>query len=360
MRGVWRILAAAAAALLLAGSERTGRAFSGLDWSECEQSNDPSLSIRSCTHVISGHTASRGELASAYEHRGAAHAARREHSQALSDFTDAIHLTPRQGRLYVRRGEIYGGKGDSEQALADFNEALRIDPHDVRALLNRGQAWERRGDKEKAKADYHAALEAPAGKLSEKKASDVRERLAALAKPAAAAPAPVPVQPPAASSAPPPELARMPNECPKRVEDLESQFNDFLGWVDHINLDEYTLLRTSASDPCKIDRSRLQTMQSRIQQQSGALTSARVEFYQTCTSKEMTKIIDEIRKREPVIDKQTQTVTLYRTSILHSRLEKLSNMQVLAGKKSESIAKLSSRMKNLSEWAKDVVRDCSL
>jgi hypothetical protein len=124
-------------------------------------------------------------------------------------------------------------------------------------------------------------------------------------------------------------------------------------------MDEYAQVRTSSPDPCKIDRGRLLKLQTEIQQQSGALNNNRVEFYQSCTTKEMAKLVDEIKKREPIIDKKNHTMTISRTSILHGRLEKLSNIQVLADKKSESIVKMSSRMKNLSDWARDVVRDCA-
>lgn len=355
-----------------------------LDWKECEQRGNTDTAIRACTRIISGPTPSKEDLVAALAHRGAAYAARRDHSRAIADFSEAIRLRPSQPSLHLRRAGAWLARGALDKALADYNAALRLDPLDAKALLGRAQAWEAKGDKEKAKADYRAVQGASALKSADRKVRETAaERLAALEKAAAsgggektAAPtravAPTAAAAPtgttgavsdaaqrAAPVAPLSEFSRPPGDCPRRAEDLEDQLNAYLKWVDGVTLEEFTRLRASTPDPCTIDRSHLQKMQTDIEQQSTALNSNRIEFYQTCTEREMTKLIDEVKKREPKIDAQSRTIILNRTSILHGRLEKLSTMQVLAAQKKESIIKLSARMKNLSEWSKDVIRDCS-
>lgn len=366
------LAAAAIAALLTCGGLAFG--LSAVDWKECEQSGNPDIAIRACNRIIDDFVTGKSDLAKAHEYRGVAYVVRREHGRAIADFTEALRITPRHPGLLTRRAAAFAAKGENDRAIADYTESLRLDPLEARAFAGRGHAYENKGEREKAKADYRAAMAAPAIKAADKKARDAaRDRLAALegvtssTSATGASGAQSQAKPPVSGTlmaqtrvaAPPRELPQLPSECPKRAEDLEAQLTDFLGWVDQINLDEYAQLRASASDPCKIDRVRLQKLQSDIQTRSAGLGGARVEFYQSCANKEMAKIIDEIKRREPVFDKQNYTITPNRTSILHGRLEKLSNMQVTASKKSEAIIRISSRMKSLSDWARDVVRDCA-
>jgi tetratricopeptide (TPR) repeat protein len=354
-----KILLATGAAAALATFGGLALGLSEQDLKDCQQQKNPDASIRACTRIISDYLIGKAEIAIAHEHRAAAYTVKHDYSHAVADLNDAIRLAPNHNGLIVLRASAYSAQGNYDRALADFNDAVRLDPLDAKAFSGRGQLWERKGDKEQAKSDYRMAIAAPAIKPADKKARDAaRDRLLILEKTAMSQNSGESgrVQPP---REPPHEPPRQSNDCPRRTEDLESQLNDFLKWVDHINVDEYAQLRTSSSDPCKIDKGRLQKLQTEIQQQNTALSNYRVEFYQSCASKEMTKLVDEIKKREPVIDKQNHTISISRTSILHGRLEKLSNIQVLADKKSESIIKIASRMKNLSDWARDVVRDCS-
>jgi tetratricopeptide (TPR) repeat protein len=358
-----KILLATGAAAALATFGGLALGLSEQDLKDCQKGN-PETSIRACTRIISDYLTGKAEIAVAHEHRAAAYTVRRDYSRAIADLNDALRLAPTSQHLIVVRASAHAAVGNYDRALADFNDAVRHDPLDAKAFAGRGQVWEHKGDKEQAKSDYRMAIAAPAIKPADKKARETaRDRLQVLEK-AAMSPSPAesarPSTSTAASSAQPfREPPRKPNECPKRTEDLETQFNDFLRWVDRINVDEYAQLRTSSPDPCKIDKGRLLKLQTEIQQQSSALSNDQMGFYSSCTRQEMTKIVDEIKKREPLVDRQNHTVTIPRTSILHGRLEKLSNIQVQADKKSESIIKISSRMKNLSDWARDVVRDCT-
>jgi tetratricopeptide (TPR) repeat protein len=366
---MWRlskILAAAAVAALPACG---GSAFgsSRADWKGCEQGGNPRRAIRACSRIISGGAASRNELARAYERRGAAHAAGRRHDRAILDFTEALRLAPGQAGLLIQRGTAFAATGENRLAVTDFTEALRIDPLDPRAFAGRGQAYENRGEKEKARSDYRTAMAAPAIKAAEREARETaRDRLAALDSVASAmndsAKGPQGGSSTASRSAGAAvtrEPPRLPVECPRRIEDLESQLREFFAWVDRVNLDEYARLRASASNPCKIDRASLLRLQKEIQTQRTGLSSDRAAFYQSCASKEMAKLIEEIKRREPVVDRENHTIALHRTSILHNRLERLSDIQVMAGNKAELIIRKSSRMKSLSDWAKAVARDCA-
>ena len=115
-------------------------------------------------------------------------------SAAISDFTEAITMSPSMADAYALRAEAYIMAGKNEQAVMDyvrsgeihtnqkrlesglkmFNKALDIDDKSVAALLNVGDYYRRKGDRDEAlryyknvlrydKSNFRASLES--GKL---------------------------------------------------------------------------------------------------------------------------------------------------------------------------------------------------
>ncbi len=72
---------------------------------------------------------------------------------AISVFTKAITLNPKDAQAYRNRGVAYEIKGDYDKAIADFTEAIRLDPKDAKAFGGRGSVHVIMGDNEKAIAD---------------------------------------------------------------------------------------------------------------------------------------------------------------------------------------------------------------
>src|SRR5207249_3594570 len=76
---------------------------------------------------------------------------------AVSKFTDAIKLDPKNYSAHNNRGLSYREKGDFDAAIADFNSALKIKP-DWFVYYNRGIAYYEKKKSDSAVADFSKAL----------------------------------------------------------------------------------------------------------------------------------------------------------------------------------------------------------
>jgi len=61
-----------------------------------------------------------------YVNRGGEHVRAKEYDLAISDYTEAIKLDPKNAKAHNRRGLAYMAKGEQELANADIAEALRL------------------------------------------------------------------------------------------------------------------------------------------------------------------------------------------------------------------------------------------
>jgi hypothetical protein len=95
----------------------------------------------------------------AWYHRGVAHAKQGNHDQAISDYNQAIELSPTFAATYKDRGKAYGAKGEDGKAINDFTTAIRLNPEFAWAYYYRGNAWARRNNHGRAASDYTTAIE---------------------------------------------------------------------------------------------------------------------------------------------------------------------------------------------------------
>lgn len=103
-------------------------------------------SIAGCTALLqSGRLDSQG-LSIAYSNRGVAFANQGDIDRAISDFNEAIRLSPQDAVSYYNRGNAYRDQDDPARAIADYSEAIRLNPQYANAYYNRGLAHERLGD----------------------------------------------------------------------------------------------------------------------------------------------------------------------------------------------------------------------
>ena len=51
-----------------------------------------------------------------------------DYDRAIEHFTVAIHLLPRNARIYYERGNAYRLRGDLHRALEDYDSAVHFDP----------------------------------------------------------------------------------------------------------------------------------------------------------------------------------------------------------------------------------------
>ena len=95
----------------------------------------------------------------AYSSRGLAYELKGQYDQAISDYTKAIEIDPRDALTYRGRGDAYGEKGQYDQAISDYNKAIEIDPRDALTYGCRGDAYRKKGQYDQAISDYNKAIE---------------------------------------------------------------------------------------------------------------------------------------------------------------------------------------------------------
>jgi tetratricopeptide (TPR) repeat protein len=85
-----------------------------------------------------------------YLRRGIAYYNDSQYDQAISDFTKALEINPRDADAYSNRGSVYREKGQYEQAISDSNKALEINPNFGMAYYQRGRVYYLKGEYNKS------------------------------------------------------------------------------------------------------------------------------------------------------------------------------------------------------------------
>jgi tetratricopeptide (TPR) repeat protein len=122
--------------------------------------------------------------------------------EAISDFSEALKLTPNDPNIHERRAYVEMKTNDYDKALADYSEAIKLKPNEIRYYLYRSYIYETKNDIKGSMADTEKAL-----KLDPNN-QEAKTRKARLeARQAANAPLP---PPPARSPKASPAAARTP------------------------------------------------------------------------------------------------------------------------------------------------------
>ena len=77
---------------------------------------------------------------------------------AISTFTAAIRLDPRNAEAYSKRALAFDKTYKRDEAIADLSEAIRLDPKDAKKYKARGDAYKNWREADDAIADYTAAI----------------------------------------------------------------------------------------------------------------------------------------------------------------------------------------------------------
>ena len=109
----------------------------------CGSQNDTPAEqkIAACTAFIESLEANATGLATAYNNRGNAFAAKGQYDLAIKDYDESIKHNPKTALAFNNRGVAYGKKGDYARAISDFTAAINIGKDDVDAIVNRGLAY---------------------------------------------------------------------------------------------------------------------------------------------------------------------------------------------------------------------------
>ncbi len=94
----------------------------------------------------------------AYFHRGKIRLLLRRRTQALSDLSLAVRLSPHSASAHYYRGHVYYDMRLYRQAVAAYTRAIRLNPRMARAYIGRGMAHQDMGRYQSAVADYTRAI----------------------------------------------------------------------------------------------------------------------------------------------------------------------------------------------------------
>ena len=114
--------------------------------------------IAGCTAAIKSSRLSTADLAVMFYDRGVEYGNRKDYDRALSDYSEAIRLNPKDPNPFAGRGNIYRIQKDYARAIADNDEAIRLNPNYALAFNNRGNIYRLQKDFRRAIADYDEAI----------------------------------------------------------------------------------------------------------------------------------------------------------------------------------------------------------
>src|SRR5262249_9682487 len=101
------------------------------------------------------------ELSAVYQQRGYAAAKDQRYGDAISDYEEALRLTPEQApRIHEQRAAVEMKIQDYDKALADYSELIKLKPNELKYLNYRAYIYELKNDLQNAMADNEKILKA--------------------------------------------------------------------------------------------------------------------------------------------------------------------------------------------------------
>jgi tetratricopeptide (TPR) repeat protein len=101
------------------------------------------------------------ELSAVYQQRGYAAAKDQRYGDAISDYEEALKLTPQQApRIHEQRAAVEMKIQDFDKALADYSELIKLKPNEIKYLSYRAYIYELKNDLQNAMADNEKILKA--------------------------------------------------------------------------------------------------------------------------------------------------------------------------------------------------------
>lgn len=117
-------------------------------------------SLTGITYMVTTSSKPSGESATAFIRRGDAKYSRRDYEDAITDYSEAIRLSPDNAQAYLGRGNAKYALEQYQDALQDYEESLKHDPDYVYALNGRGNVKFALNDYEAAIKDFNQAIQA--------------------------------------------------------------------------------------------------------------------------------------------------------------------------------------------------------
>ena len=81
------------------------------------------------------------------------------YEDAITYYTKALKVNPKDAIAYNNRGLAWGKKGDYDNAISDYTKAVEIDSQFADAYKNRGSAYYDKGDYDHTCSDFQKSCE---------------------------------------------------------------------------------------------------------------------------------------------------------------------------------------------------------
>src|SRR6266404_4495675 len=98
------------------------------------------------------------ELAAVYQRRGYADASEQKYQDAITEYGEALKLTPQDVRIYEQRAAVEMKINDYDKALADYSEIIKLKPNEVRYYNYRAYIYELKNDATNSMIDTEKVL----------------------------------------------------------------------------------------------------------------------------------------------------------------------------------------------------------
>src|SRR2546430_15417546 len=98
------------------------------------------------------------ELSAVYQRRGYADASEQKYQDAITEYGEALKLTPQDPRIYEQRAAVEMKINDYDKALADYSEIIKLKPNEIRYYNYRAYFYELKNDLKNSMADTEKVL----------------------------------------------------------------------------------------------------------------------------------------------------------------------------------------------------------
>src|SRR6266496_940356 len=98
------------------------------------------------------------ELAAVYQRRGYADASEQSYQDAITEYSEALKLTPQDVRIYEQRAAVEMKINDYDKALADYSEIIKLKPNEARYYNYRAYIYELKNELKNSLADTEKVL----------------------------------------------------------------------------------------------------------------------------------------------------------------------------------------------------------
>jgi tetratricopeptide (TPR) repeat protein len=98
------------------------------------------------------------ELSAVYQRRGYADVSQQNYQDAISEYSEALKLTPQDVRIYEQRAAVEMKINDYDKALADYSEIIKLKPNEARYYNYRAYIYELKNDSTNSMTDTEKVL----------------------------------------------------------------------------------------------------------------------------------------------------------------------------------------------------------